>query len=36
MESKFISNDHFYDFIFNWDYKFYFWLEDMEVQRVIM
>lgn len=24
MESKFISNDHFYDFIFNWDYKFYF------------
>ncbi|MGO1042832.1 phage terminase large subunit [Clostridioides difficile] len=24
MESKIIYNDHLYDFIFNWDYKFYF------------
>ena len=24
MENKFIVNDHFEDFIFDWDYKFYF------------
>ncbi len=24
MESNFVANDHFYDFIFDWDYKFYF------------
>lgn len=24
MENNFITNDHFYDFIFDWDYKFYF------------
>ena len=32
----FALNDHFYDFVDDWNYKFYFLVGGYEVLRVIM